>query len=299
MQSRMFLLGSMILAIGVAVPEPADASDNVRIEAGSEHEGDVETRNGRIEIGDEATVDGDAKNRNGSIVIGDAVTAGDVSTRNGSIRLGQGGRFDAVSTRNGRIEIGPDNEVGAIGSRNGSVSIGAGTRIDGDVRTRNGSIDAEGNTRVEGSASSRNGSVRFAAGSEISGDVTTRNGNIDLSGTSVGQGAGTIFGNVVLRDGSRINGDLIVEIEEDHAGRSGWLWFGGGKTWSEAGDIRILEGSEVGGDIRFVLPAEYDNRTPVVEIDADSSVSGNLHIDSRIELIAEGTIGGRIERIEP
>lgn len=299
MQSRVFLLGSMIFAIGLAAPGYVDASDNIRIEAGSEHDGDVETRNGRIEIGDEATVDGDARNRNGSIVIGDSVTAGDVSTRNGSIRLGQGGRFDAVSTRNGRIEIGPDNEVGAIGSRNGSVSIGAGTRIDGDVRTRNDSIDAEQDIRVEGSASSRNGSVRFAAGSEISGDVTTRNGHINLTGTTVVQDIGTVFGDVILRDGSRVDGDVIVEIEDDHAGRSGWLWFGGGKTWSEAGDIRILAGSEVGGDIRLVLPAEYDNKIPMVEIDADSSVSGNLHIDSRIELIAEGTVGGRIERIEP
>lgn len=299
MQTKMFLLGSLMLAIGLVVPEPVDASDNVRIEAGSEHEGDVETRNGRIEIGDEAAVDGHVKNRNGSINIADSVSAGDVSTRNGSIRLGQGGRFGEVSTRNGRIEIGPDNEVGEIRSRNGSVAIGEGTRVDGEVRTRNGSIDAGQDIRVDGSASSRNGTVRFDAGSEISGEVTTRNGNIDLTGTSVGQGAGTIFGNIVLRDGSRINDDVIVEIEEEHAGRSGWLWFGGGNTWSEAGDIRILEGSEVGGDIRLVLPAEYDNRIPVVEIDADSSVSGSLYIDSRVELIVEGTVGGRIERIEP
>lgn len=289
-----------IVGLGLATSGPAQASDSISIPAGTQHNGSLETRNSPISIGNESAVDGNVQSRNGSIVIGDSVTARNISTRNGSIGLGQGGQFGGIETRNGAIEVGAETRVDRIETRNGSIAIGNGAEVAGDVRSRNGGIRGSENTRIAGDVGNRNGTVQFATGSEIVGSITTRNGNIDLTRTSVGRDLKSLGGDVIVRAGSRIGGNVVIEIDEDAAGRrGGWFGFGGQITYPEAGDIRILDGSEINGDVILLLPAEYDGELPTVEIDSTSSVLGNLRVDHRVALIVDGTVRGETERVSP
>lgn len=307
------LSGIALLATGVAL-----AGENVSIPSGGHHEGLLEARNNPIEIGDDATVEGDVENRNGRIVAGKSVTAGNISARNGYIKLGMNGRFGDVSSRNGAINLGDNSQAGNIDSRNGSIEIGGGSRIGavesrngsmslrddievmGNLQSRNGAIRGGTGLRVSGDVSSRNGMVKLATGSEIDGDITTRNGRIELTGTSTARHLQSNSGDLILQDGSRTGGDVVIEMDEDSAGHSGgFLWFGGRRSYPDAGDIRILGSSEVGGDVVLLLPADYEGEQPVVEIDSTSRVLGDLRIDSRAELIVDGSVGGAVERITP
>lgn len=301
MQHRKFILLTVITAITMTASGLAQTANSIRIDPGTQHDGSVETRNSPIEIGNEATVNGNVQSRNGSIHVGDFVTAQNISTRNGSIRVGQGGQFGHIETRNGGIEVGADSRIGRIESRNGSVSIAQDTGIAGHVRTRNGAIRGQGNVRIDGDAGSRNGTVQFAAGSEITGSIATRNGKIDLTRTVVGRDLKNLGGGMIVRAGSRIGGNVVIDIDENVAGRrSGWFGLGGQITYPEAGDIRILDGSVVSGDVILLLPANYNHEDlPTIEIDSSSSVLGKLRVDHRVTLIVNGTVQGEIERVSP
>lgn len=277
----------------------AASNENIRIPAGAEHQGNLETRNGSISIGDGAVIEGALYSRNGRIETGGSVTAGDVHTRNGAVELGPDGRYGRVESRNGRIHLGDGSSAGEIDTRNGGIRVGASGRTEG-LSSRNGSIDIGQDVEVDGRVETRNGGVSLATGSRVSGRITTRNGGVHLDGATVEQGVEALAGDIILTGGSRSGDDLVIEISEDKAGRSsGFLGFGGSKSWPEAGDIRILEGSVVEGDVILRLPEDYDEELPVVEISADSSVSGDLRIDRRVELIVAGTVHGEIERTAP
>jgi len=276
----------------------AFASEPIRIEAGATHSGVLETRNSGIRIGDEARIDGRVVSRNGSIEVGRSVVSGDVSARNGAIRMGADGQFGDVVNRNGTIELGERSQAGRVESRNGSLVIGASSRTGeletrngsitigegsevGGVETRNGSIRGQSGVIVQGNIDSRNGGVRLGADSIVSGGITSRNGNIELDQTIVGRNLQGRGGDIAVR-GSRIDGDVTIEVAEHD--RSGWLWFRSHHSWSDAGSIRILDGSEIGGDVVLLLPDDYDGKMPTVEVDASSSVSGSLRVDGRANL---------------
>lgn len=277
----------------------AAASDNIRIPAGTSHDGHLETRNGSIHVEDNATIEGSLDSRNGRIETGSSVTAGDVRTRNGAIELGGNGRYGQIESRNGRIQLGDGSSVEAIESRNGSIRIGASSRT-AALDSRNGGIAIGTDAVVDGAVSTRNGGVSMASGSRVTGRIATRNGGVTLDGATAEQGIQTLAGDIVLDKASRSGGDLIIEITEENTGRSGGFFgIGGSTSWPESGDIRVLGGSRVDGSVILLLDADYDEKLPVVEIAADASASGDLRVDSRVELIVEGEIGGEVERVAP
>ena len=66
------------------------------VPGGTVHEGNIESRNNSITIGDDARVEGNVEARNGSVRIGDRVSVGAIETRNGGIRSGLGDRKSVV-----------------------------------------------------------------------------------------------------------------------------------------------------------------------------------------------------------
>lgn len=282
----------VVLLSGVAVA----GNEGFELEAGSVHEGSVTTRNGAIRIGDDATVKGDIESRNGLIDIGRGVTAANVGARNGPIRLGPESRVGDVESRNGAITLEDDGQAGRIETRNGAIRIGANAQA-ADVHSRNGSVHIAEAAVIEGHAETRNGSIDLAAESHVKGLITTRNGAVELNDARVGQGISTVAGDIVLRGASHSGGDLVIEVEENRNG--GGLFGFIGKSSREAGDIRVLDSSEVDGDVMLLLPADYDGEIPTLEIAADARVTGNLRIDHRVELKIDGTVEGQVERITP
>jgi len=288
-------LGAALLMFAAA----ALASEPIRLGSGTSHIGVLETRNSSITIGDEARIDGHVVSRNGSIEAGRSVISGDVNTRNGVIRLGPDGQFGDIANRNGTIEVGERSQAGSVESRNGSLMIGAGSRTGGletrngsitigdksevgnGVETRNGSIRGQSGVIVQGDIRSRNGGVHFGASSNVSGGITTRNGDIELEQAIVGHTVRSRSGDITLH-GGRVDGDVIIEMQPQN--RSGWLWFRSKNSYSDAGNIRVLDGSVVSGDVLLLLPEDYDGQLPTVEIDASSSVSGSLRVDGRANL---------------
>lgn len=278
---------------------PAMAGDNVHVPAGAVHDGNLETRNGFVRIGDRAVVEGSIESRNGSVEAGASVVAGDVRTRNGAIKLGDGGQFGRIESRNGPIELGAESSAGAIETRNGSIRIGATSRT-GRIDSRNGSIAIDADVAVDGPASTRNGGVTLARGSRVDGKITTRNGGVELDGATVGQGIQSRTGDIVLNADSSVGGDLIIEVgEHDGSRSSGFFGFGASQSWPRAGSVRVLDDSLVEGDLVLRLPTDYDERLPVVEVAQGARVTGNLVIDSRAELIVHGQVDGDIERVTP
>lgn len=297
MSIRSFTGTASVLLLGLT--SLAAASDNIRIPAGTTHDGHLETRNGSIHVEDKATIEGSLDSRNGRIETGSSVSAGDVRTRNGAIELGGDGRYGRIESRNGRIQLGDGSSVEAIESRNGSIRIGASSRT-AALDSRNGGIAIGADAVVDGAVSTRNGSVSMASGSRVTGRITTRNGGVMLDGATAERGIQTLAGDIILDNASRSGGDLLIEITEENAGRNGGFFgFGGSTSWPEAGDIRILAGSEVDGSVILLLAADYDEELPVVEIASGSVVSGDVRVDSRVELIVEGEIGGEVERVVP
>jgi hypothetical protein len=308
-------LAALLVAAALAIPLQAVASA-IHIESGSIKDGSLETRNNPIRIGDDVSVDGNIGSRNGSITLGERVSAGNVTTRNGSIGIGSGCQVERVSTRNGSIRIGSDCQAGGLDSRNGQISVASGSRIervvsrngaivlgdqvtvDGTARTRNGGVQVGANTEVGGNVVTRNGRIALAPGSQVSGKVATRNGNIHLDGALIGQDLETMSGEVMLRNVSQVDGDLVIDLEEATASQRGFLWFGRSANFPDVGSVHILEGSQLGGDLVIQLPADYDGKLPEVHIDAASSVLGNVRVDHRVKLSIDGTVAGVIERIE-
>jgi|GEM_PF-1621246 len=255
----------------------------------------VETRNQPVHVEAGATITGPIQSRNGRVTVGEGAEVRTVTTRGGQVTLGERVRADAVSTRNGRITVGPRAQVGSLNtrnghieagayttihgpveSRNGRVDLGEGVQVEGDVDTRNGAIDLAPGVRVRGTVESRNGQIRLAedglieghvrtrngavhlaAGSSVDGHVRTRNGAVRLEHARVAHHIDVMNGDVHLGGTSRVEGDLILLMPED---RGSWSW------------------------LPFI---ESTGRTPVIRIDADAYIGGRLIVDERARIEIE------------
>jgi hypothetical protein len=279
-------LSIFLLALGVLVSLPALAEPPTRIAAGAEHEGSIETRNAAVEVGDDARINGNISARNGSVRIGERVMAGDVETRNGGVSTGAGSQLGSVESRNGSISIGAGSKVARLQTRNGGITIENDSTVAGAVESRNGKIDVADNVTVNGDLEARNGAIELAPDAVVQGNVTSRNGAIQLHQAQVTENVTSRTGDLILRQASKVGGNLVIEISES-SGERGWFGFGRSR-YPEAGNIEILEGSEVTGDVIVILPEDYDRDPPTVTVDASSRVLGEIKVDSRVVPVIEG-----------
>ena len=143
----------------------------------------------------------------------------DLSTLNGDIRIDDGAtvRGEAESV-NGGVEVGRNVEVQGVSTVNGGVEIGEGAVVDGDVASVNGPISME-------------------AGSQAR-EVGTVNGSVELDGADVETDVSTYNGDVTLRGGANVGGD--IRIKESRSGSS---------RRDQALRIYIEDGSTVQGSV--------------------------------------------------
>ncbi len=167
---------------------------------------------------------------------------GDVSSVNGGITMERGSSADEIGTVNGRIDL--DDEVVIVHAE----TVNGGIRVGEDVR-------------VNGSLETVNGGIRTGSGTVIANRILTVNGKIQLRNTHVGENVQTSNGDIEIRDGSTIEGDIVVR-----ASNSWWN--------------RLFR---------------FNRRSPDLTIDASSSVRGDIHLYRRVDLhIADGAEVGEI-----
>lgn len=296
----------------------AQANEPAYVDAGSEHKGNVETRNSPIRVGDEASVLGNVQSRNGSIQIGDRVTTHAISSRNGAITIGDGSQVESVDARNGSITLGSgvqahtikarngairlggETRVRAIDNRNGMIEVGPSASVEGSVDTRNGAIRVGRNGTIGADATTRNGAIELAEDSRVEGNATSRNGRIRLLSASVGGHVRVLSGDIELENGSEVGGDVRIDITDAGYHSGGFFGLGGTTRYPEAGSIHIRGGSTVKGDLELLLPEDYNGEIPSLSIDADSTVESQIRVDSRVNLdIADEGTAARVERVTP
>lgn len=179
---------------------------------------------------------------NGSISIEPEDQVGDVSTVNGGIRVERRANARTVSTVNGGIELQDEVVVDEAETVNGSIRVGQEVQINGSLQ-------------------SVNGGIRTGAGTVVEDGVQTVNGRVRLYNTQVHQDVQTSSGDIDIRDGSSVEGDVIVR------GRMGW--------WN-----RLFHSSR---------------RSPELTIDESSVVKGDIHLYQEVDLnIADGSVEGEI-----
>jgi len=180
---------------------------------------------------------------NSSIHIESGMTVDeDLSTLNGQIRIDDGAtvRGDAESV-NGSVEVGRNVRVEGVASVNGDVEIGEGTVVDGDVETVNGSISMEFGSHAR--------------------EVGTVNGSVELNGAEVEDDVTTYNGDVTLRDGANVGGDIRISEVNSRSNRRGRplrIYVEGGSSVQgsvivEDEDLEVevyLRGGTVAGEIR-------------------------------------------------
>ncbi|HAJ75906.1 MAG TPA: hypothetical protein DCM64_05580 [Gammaproteobacteria bacterium] len=166
---------------------------------------------------------------------------GDVSTVNGGIRLDRGANAQEVATVNGGIELENGAVVELAESVNGGIRVGQ-------------------NVTVNGSLETVNGGIHTSAGTVVEDRVVTVNGRVRLNNTQVGRDVQTSNGDIEIREGSTIEGDVIIE----------------GRRWWD----RLFG---------------FSRRPPEITIDSSSTVRGDIHLHRRTELnIADGAEVGEI-----
>lgn len=147
----------------------------------NERSGGMTSVNGSIHVGATCTIDGDCNTVNGRIMVGDGSHVRDLDTVNGRIAIGKGVEVDGDAT-----------------TVNGSIVCGAGSKISGKVTTVNGRIELR-NTVVDDEVTTVNGDILLAEKSVVRGDIVIkgRHGNffdhhqhleIRISGGSIVEG---------------------------------------------------------------------------------------------------------------
>lgn len=288
-----------ILLLAGLLATPAWADGPVSVPADSEHNGSLSARNGTIHVGANTVVNGDAESRNGRIRIGDGATIRNVESRNGGITLGAGAEAAELESRNGSISLGEGARIVSAETRNGGIRLGAGVQVEGSVGSRNGAIRGEREVTIGESIGSRNGHVELGTDSSVGGSIATRNGHITLVTTEVNGSVTSRNGDITLRDRTRVGENVAILLDDDEGQHSGgFLGLFGSVNYSDVGDIRVENGSHVGGDVIVELPEGYDGEQPTVAISADSRVDGTVRVDHRVRLeIADGARVNNVQRI--
>jgi len=169
---------------------------------------------------------------------------GNVSKVNSSIYIAQGNQVGNVSTVNGSVELDVGATAGNVDTVNGSIMIADDVTIL-SAETVNGRIELEQRVNVQRSLSTVNGRIELAGESHVGEKVSTVNGSIRLTNATVADNIETRSGDITVQDGSVVEGDIIVK-------RNRHSWLGG--------------------------LFSFGNDEPDIEIDASSSVRGDIHL---------------------
>jgi len=152
--------------------------------------------------------------------------AGDDDTSRvlGSVRIAAGSHAGDATTVNGSVELGANSVVKHAGTVNGSITLHEHASAE-SLETVNGSTRLERSARVSGSLHLVNGSIVLDQGADIGGRVSNVNGSIRLEGAHVGGGIETTSGDVDVGAGSRVEGGILINKEDE-----GWFHFGSIRT---------------------------------------------------------------------
>lgn len=198
-----------------------------------------------------------------------------LANANKSITIGDDIETGSETTVNGSISVGDRAVInGRLETVNGKIRIGNDTRL-GDAETVNGSIEVGNGVSAE-DFHSVNGSIRLGMNVIVDGEIEVVNGKITLDrGTSVADSVENVNGEIRLV-GASVGGDV--------------------KTTQ--GDISILEGSMVQGDVVVRKPGGWGwserRRKPTVVIGPGSTVAGQIVLDQEVDLYISNTaqVGG-------
>jgi len=181
----------------------------------------------------------------------------DISKINGGIRIAAEERVGDLSSINGGISLAQGAKAYDVGTVNGGIVLDDRSSV-GDADTVNGGIRVGEDVMVSGSLSSVNGRIRTEAGTVVENSVSTVNGTIQLRNTRVGEDVETTRGDIEIRDGSTIEGDVVVK------GTNSW-WTRIFRFTNKPSELTIDASSVVLGDIHLYRPVN-------LHIDADAQV---------------------------
>lgn len=132
----------------------------------------------------------DIRNVNGDAVVKERDVVGHVSTVNGDVRIGANARALSAKSTNGEIRIAPGASVGPVETTNGAIAVAS--------------------QASTGPLTCTNCEIRIGAGAEVSGKVANVNGSIRAEGASITGTLETVTGEIVLLDGTRLDGTIRV-----------------------------------------------------------------------------------------
>lgn len=230
---------ALLLALTVCVTQPALA----QVLARPGENIDVGSKSVRVPAGIKA---GDIDTGSGDVVLEPGAGADLIDTGSGSVRLEAGARTGVIDTGSGSVSLGPDAVALDIDVGSGNID-GRGATVRGVVDTGSGNVRFSDGSRIEQLIDTGSGNV-WLSNSEVIGNIDTGSGSIELDRSIARRDVVTTSGSVTLRDGARIEGDLVV--------RKPKCW---GLCWSDTPDpvkIVIGAGAEVVGSIRVEHSAE-------------------------------------------
>lgn len=136
---------------------------------------------------------------NGDAQVNAGEHAGDINSVNGSVEIGNGAVVQRASTVNGSVNLGENAQASALHTVNGSLTLHQGSHVTGNVKSVNGDISLYSHADIAGSASNVNGTIT-------------------LDHAHVGAGMETATGNIMIGEGSRVDGGIVVDEVNSH----GW-----------------------------------------------------------------------------
>ncbi|MFN3964446.1 MAG: hypothetical protein ACK4JC_03390 [Silanimonas lenta] len=132
----------------------------------------------------------DIRNVNGDAVVKERDVVGHVSTVNGDVRIGANARALSAKSANGEIRIASGASVGPVETTNGAITVSP--------------------KASTGPLTCTNCEIRIGAGAEVAGKVANVNGSIRAEGASITGTLETVTGEIVLLDGTRLDGTIRV-----------------------------------------------------------------------------------------
>lgn len=179
----------------------------------------------------------------------DASELRDISKVNSGIRVSAEEHVGDISSVNGGIRMARGSSAYELGTVNGGIDLDDGVIVR-HAETVNGGIRVGQDVTINGSLETVNGGIRTEQGTVVDNRIRTVNGRIVLRNTVVRENVQTSNGDIEIRDGSTIEGDIVVR------GRRSW----------------------------FQNIFNWNRKPSDLTIDADSSVKGDIHLYREVNL---------------